>query len=64
MFLRYITASQVARKWGISQRRVQTLCAQGRILGIFKLGEYWAIPDNAEKPHDARVKKGDFYCEK
>ena len=35
----YITASQVAKKWNISQRRVQILCAENRIEGVFKLGE-------------------------
>ena len=27
-----------------------------RIDGVFKLGENWAIPDNAEKPIDNRKK--------
>lgn len=44
----YMTASQAAEKWNISQRRVQILCSQNRIDGVFKLGENWAIPDNAE----------------
>ncbi len=53
----FITASQAAKKWNISQRRVQILCATGRIDGVFKLGENWAIPKNTEKPHDARRKQ-------
>lgn len=54
----YITASQAAKKWNISQRRVQILCAEDRIEGTFKLGEAWAIPEDAEKPKDNRkVKK-------
>jgi hypothetical protein len=53
----YITANQAADKWNISQRRVQVLCAQERIDGVFKLGDNWAIPDNAEKPTDFRRKK-------
>ena len=52
----YITASQIAKKWNVSQRRVQILCAEGRIPGVFKLGENWAIPINAEKPEDKRKK--------
>lgn len=55
--LGYITASQAAKKWNISQRRVQILCSQGRIEGVFKLGENWAIPDNTDKPQDFRKKK-------
>lgn len=51
-----MTANQVAQKWGISQRRVQILCAEGRVDGVFKLGEAWAIPSNADKPYDSRIK--------
>ena len=57
--MKYITASEAAKKWGITQRRVQILCAQGRIDDIFKLGENWAIPEDATKPSDARSKQGD-----
>ena len=46
--MKYMTASQAADKWNISQRRVQILCAQNRIEGVFKLGENWAIPLDAE----------------
>ncbi len=53
----YITAGQAAKKWKISQRRVQILCAENRIEGTFKLGEAWAIPENAEKPEDNRKAK-------
>ena len=54
--MEYMSASQAAKKWGISQRRVQILCAGGRIAGVFKLGEAWAIPVNTTKPTDKRVK--------
>ncbi len=54
--MEYITASQAAKKWGISQRRVQVLCAEGRIDGVFKLGEAWAIPAETDKPTDSRYK--------
>ena len=52
----YISASQTAKKWNISQRRVQILCSENRIEGAFKVGEVWAIPDNAAKPLDYRKK--------
>ena len=54
--MEYITANQAAKKWGISQRRVQILCSEGRIEGVFKLGEAWAIPADTEKPSDKRMK--------
>lgn len=58
----YITASEAAKKWNISQRRVQILCSENRIKGVFKLGDNWAIPECAKKPTDKRIKsskKGD-----
>lgn len=53
----YMNASQTAEKWNISQRRVQILCAQDRIEGVFKLGENWVIPDDAQKPVDNRKRE-------
>lgn len=55
--MEYMTASQASKKWNISQRRVQILCADGRIPGVFKLGETWAIPSDVEKPNDNRRKE-------
>ncbi|MPM96428.1 hypothetical protein SDC9_143591 [bioreactor metagenome] len=51
----YISIAEAAEKWGITRRRVQILCSQGRISGIEKLGKSWAIPKNAVKPMDARL---------
>ena len=30
----YITLSEASEKWGISERRIRTLCAEGRIEGV------------------------------
>ena len=59
MGAKYMTASEAAELWHISQRRVQILCANGRIDGVFKLGDNWAIPQNAQKPSDKRIKTND-----
>ena len=50
----FITASEAAKIWNISHRRVQVLCANGRVKGVFQLGDYWVIPVNSKKPKDAR----------
>lgn len=55
--MEFMTASQAAELWHISQRRVQFLCAEGRIPGVFKLGDIWAIPLDSSKPSDSRLKK-------
>ena len=56
----YLSISQIAEKWGLSARRINVLCSEGRILGATKIGSYWAIPANAEKPADARIKSGRY----
>lgn len=58
--MEYLSISQVAQKWGIKQRRIRVLCAEGRISGSYKAGTYWLIPENAEKPKDERVKAGKY----
>ncbi len=56
----YINISEAAEKWGISTRRVQVLCKNGRIEGAAKLGREWAIPATAEKPGDDRFVNGKY----
>ena len=50
----YITATQAGEKWGISARRVHTLCSEGRVYGAEKIGRTWMVPIGAPKPADAR----------
>lgn len=53
----YKKISDFSKEWGISERRINTLCLQGRIKGAEKFGNVWAIPENAERPNVDRVKK-------
>ena len=55
--MEYMSCPEAAKKWGISERRVQRLCEDSRITGISKIGYMWLIPKNAEKPIDGRLKK-------
>lgn len=52
----FVSAKDIAIKWGISQRRVAALCSENRIKGASFVGNAWIIPDNALKPLDARKK--------
>jgi len=54
----WITAKQAAEKWGISDRRVQYLCANGQIDGVVKFGLGWLIPKDSSKPSDGRKNNG------
>lgn len=53
----YITAREAAKKWGVSERRINQYCAEGRIPGAERFGGAWAIPAGAEKPGDPRKQK-------
>lgn len=50
----FITVKEAASKWGISDRRVRTLCIEGKISGAYKEGRSWKIPSDAIKPRDER----------
>jgi len=52
--LEYLSIAETAIKWGITRRRIQVLCNQGRIIGAKKVGSMWIIPEDAQKPEDAR----------
>lgn len=56
----YLSIKQVSEKWGLGTRRIQTLCMEGRIPGATKIGSYWAIPADAERPKDERIKTGKY----
>ncbi len=58
--MEYWTVAETANYWGISRRRVNTLCAEERIPGVKRLGAVWMIPENSKKPSDARVKSGKY----
>ena len=53
--MEYVSVIEAAEKWNITRRRVQVLCAQGRIDGAKKIGTVWIIPENTEKPIDKRL---------
>ena len=58
--MKYLSTFEIAEKWGISPRRVGILCNQDRIPGAQRAGSRWIIPEDAEKPTDARIKSGKY----
>lgn len=60
----YMTLKEAAEKWGIGDRRINTLCLEGRIDGASKVGNVWVIPDDAPKPEDNRIKSGKYIKQK
>ena len=59
--MQYITVSEAASQMGVSVRRVQQMCKNGEIPGVFKKGRSWMIPveeeDNKKSVDAFSVKK-------
>ena len=56
--MNYLSVSQMAKKWNMSERGVRKYCAEDKIPGAFLTGKTWNIPENAEKP-ERKNKKSD-----
>ncbi len=50
----FLTIKETAKIWGVTARRIQYLCREGRIPGAKKIGDIWCIPENTIKPRDRR----------
>jgi len=46
----FMSVSQAAQAWGISERMVRNYCAAGRVPGAFRVGRSWSIPSDVKKP--------------
>jgi len=57
--MEYLSVSQIAKKWNISERSVRNYCAKGRIKGAFLTGKTWNIPVNSLKPKRVNNSAGD-----
>ncbi len=55
--MEYLTVKETAEKRGISGRRINALCNEGRIADAEKKGLMWLIPKDAKKPADLRYGK-------
>ena len=56
--MNYLSVSQIAKKWNMSERSIRNYCAKGKINGAFLKGKTWNIPKNAKKPN--RINKKSF----
>lgn len=56
----YISVKEISERWGISSRRVQKMCSEGKIPDVKKVGRKWLIPSEAERPKDNRLKSGEY----
>ena len=56
--MKYLSVTETAKKWNISERSVRNYCALGRISGAFLTGKTWNIPEDAQKPDRVNKKVG------
>jgi len=54
--MRYLTSSEIAKKWNLSERSVRNYCASGRVLDCYLEGKTWFISENALKPMRSKRK--------
>ena len=57
--MNYLSVSQIAEKWNVSERSVRNYCAAGRTEGAFLTGKTWNIPENSEKPERMNKKQSE-----
>lgn len=55
----FMTVKEASAKWGISDRRIRVLCAEGKIPGAVKEGKSWKFPVDTVKPIDRRYKSNE-----
>ena len=53
--MKYISVSQYAQKFGISERTARNYCANGKIEGAFLTGKTWNIPEEASLPRRSKA---------
>lgn len=54
--MEFISVSQFAEKYGISERTARNFCATGKIEGVFLTGKTWNIPADAVLPKKGKKK--------
>lgn len=55
----FMTVKEASTKWGISDRRIRVLCAEGKISGAIKEGKTWKFPVDTVKPIDRRYRSNE-----
>lgn len=54
--MEYMSCPEAAKKWGVSDRRVQKLCGENRIPGVSRIGNMWLIP-KTQRNHPIGVQR-------
>ncbi|WP_251392907.1 helix-turn-helix domain-containing protein, partial [Mediterraneibacter agrestimuris] len=49
----YMSVKEAAEKWGLSERRIQVLCATNRIPNVMRISHVWLIQTVDKVPANA-----------
>ena len=48
--MNFVSVAEIAKRWGVSERTVRSMCATGRIAGAYLSGKTWNIPADSVPP--------------
>jgi Fic family protein len=57
MGVRYISVTEAANRWGLTDRAVRRYCSEDKIPGAFLTGKTWNIPEDALPPERKNAKR-------
>ena len=57
--MKYLSVSETAKKWRVSERTVRNYCANERIPDAFLTGKTWNIPENAVRPERSNKRRNE-----
>lgn len=55
--MKYMSVSEYAKLYGISERTVRNYCALGKLEGAFLTGKTWSIPEDTTLPQHTKSRK-------
>jgi len=55
--MKYVSATETAKRWGLTDRTVRRQCSEGLVPGAFLTGKTWNIPEDALPPERRNAKK-------
>jgi len=55
--MNFLSTKEIAKKWGLSDRRVRMLCSQKQIVGAVLDNKNWKIPENTIRPQRKNSQK-------
>lgn len=62
--MKYLSAAEFAKKYGVSDRYIRRLCADGKLDGAERSGKAYRIPESAQLPADRRHLRGKVVAER